>query len=236
MNKIISFSLWGDDPKYTQGAIKNADLALEIYPEWICRYYCGASINDSVISELVNRSNTDILCHSDSGDWTGMFWRFEPASEIDVEVMISRDCDSRLSFREKAAVDEWLESDKGFHIMRDHPWHGSNILGGMFGVKGGVIPDMRDLIQAWDQENRWQTDQEFLNTIIYPRIVNNAMIHAQFFAQEEHAIPFPVLRNQIEFVGQIYDENNNTVQEHIDVLRGVLKMQGEPVRRNLLPF
>ena len=30
MKKIISFSLWGDNPVYTQGAIRNAELAKEI--------------------------------------------------------------------------------------------------------------------------------------------------------------------------------------------------------------
>ena len=38
MKKIIAFSLWGDQPKYTVGAIKNADLAKEIYPDWTCRF------------------------------------------------------------------------------------------------------------------------------------------------------------------------------------------------------
>ena len=63
-----------------------------------------------------------------------MFWRFEPAGEEDVDVMISRDTDSRLNLREKFAVEEWLESDKGFHIMRDHPHHGYPVLGGMWGA------------------------------------------------------------------------------------------------------
>ena len=31
--KIISFSLWGQDPKYTIGAIRNAELAREIYQD-----------------------------------------------------------------------------------------------------------------------------------------------------------------------------------------------------------
>jgi hypothetical protein len=231
MTKIISFSLWGNDPKYCQGAIKNADLAAEIYPDWTCRFYCGASVHSNIISNLLDRDNTDILCHGQDGDWTGMFWRFEPASENDVEAMISRDCDSRLSYREKAAVDEWIESDKGFHIMRDHPWHGSKILGGMWGVKRGVLSDMRNLMSNWDQQNRWQTDQDFLNEVIYPRIVNDSMVHAQFFAMEEHAIPFPGFRDGLEFVGQVFDENDITVSEHQHVLFKALKMQGEPVRQ-----
>ena len=41
--------------------------------------------------------------------------------------MLSRDCDSRLNKREKLAVDELLKSDKNFHIMRDHPWHNTEM-------------------------------------------------------------------------------------------------------------
>jgi hypothetical protein len=39
MKKIISYSLWGDLPLYTVGAISNAKQAKEIYPGWICRFY-----------------------------------------------------------------------------------------------------------------------------------------------------------------------------------------------------
>ena len=38
MKKVISFSLWGDNPKYTIGAIKNAELIDTIYPGWIGRF------------------------------------------------------------------------------------------------------------------------------------------------------------------------------------------------------
>ena len=37
--KIISFCLWGDLPKYNVGAIRNAELAQKIYPDWICRFH-----------------------------------------------------------------------------------------------------------------------------------------------------------------------------------------------------
>ena len=34
MVKVISFSLWGSEKKYTIGAIKNAELAKEVYPDF----------------------------------------------------------------------------------------------------------------------------------------------------------------------------------------------------------
>ena len=36
---------------------------------------------------------------------------------------------------EQEAVEEWLNSNKKFHIMRDHPDHGTEILGGTWGCK-----------------------------------------------------------------------------------------------------
>ena len=35
MKNIISFCLWGDNPIYTIGAIRNAELAQEIYPGFV---------------------------------------------------------------------------------------------------------------------------------------------------------------------------------------------------------
>ena len=47
-----------------------------------------------------------------------------------------RDLDSRLTGREAAAVTDWLENtDRPFHIMRDNPNHGTEILGGMWGAR-----------------------------------------------------------------------------------------------------
>ena len=129
MKKIISFSLWGDNPKYTIGAIKNVELSKTIYPDWICRFYCGKSVPSDIIEKLKSYDNVEVIEMDEDGNWSGMFWRFYACEDADV--MITRDTDSRLSFREKFAVDEWLNSDKDFHIMRDHPYHNVLILGGI---------------------------------------------------------------------------------------------------------
>ena len=50
--KIIAFSLWGEKPVYNVGAIRNAELAKEIYPDWICRYYLGKSVPFQTIQEF----------------------------------------------------------------------------------------------------------------------------------------------------------------------------------------
>ena len=214
--KLITFSLWGDNPKYTIGAIKNAILAKEIYPGWTCRYYVGKSVPQDILESLESLNNTEIIKINEDGNWSGMFWRFYPSSENDVEVMISRDCDSRLNLREKAAVDEWLISDKGFHIMRDHPHHGTEILGGMWGVKQSVIKNIKELINNFTKGEFWQVDQIFLKQIIYPMVKDNSMVHDEFHQYNNDKKPFPTVRLNKEFVGDVFDKND---ERHPDYWR-----------------
>jgi hypothetical protein len=197
--KIISFSLWGDNPKYTLGAIKNAKLASTIYSNWICRYYIGLSTPTEIVDELKHMNNTEIVIMNEQGDWNSMFWRFLPIGDNDIDVMLSRDCDSRLSIREKLCVDEFINSDKMFHNMIDHPFH-NGIMGGMWGAKKGVLNNMKELIDNWPKTNQWQTDQSFLNTIVTPIIGDNIFIHDSINKRN-----FPIKRKDYEYVGESYN-------------------------------
>ncbi len=217
--KIISFSLWGVDEKYTLGAIKNAELAKTIYSDWICRFYIGTSTPIEIINKLKSFDNTEVIVMDEVGDWNGMFWRFYAASDDNVRVMLSRDCDSRLNLREKAAVDEWLASDKSFHIMRDHPWHGTQILGGMWGFKNNNKINFKELINNYKKGGFYQVDQNFLREIIYPVVVNDSMIHDEFFNYNINKKPFPAKRNGQEFVGEAFDKNDNYNKEHRNLIK-----------------
>lgn len=216
--KIISFSLWGANPKYVVGAIKNAELAKTIYSGWICRFYVGQStVNEAgtYLKQLECFDNVEIIKMNEDGDWSGMFWRFLPISDDDVDVMISRDTDSRLSLREKCAVDEWLKSGKAFHIIRDHPYHDFKILGGMWGARKGVLGDMKLLIENFKKEDYWQVDQDFLAEIIFPRIKDNSFIHDEFGDGKR----ISKRRRNFEFIGNIYDEFDRQNQDFKTVLK-----------------
>ena len=221
MKKVISFSLWGDKPKYAIGAIKNADLAARFYPGWICRFYVAKDVPPYAIQELLARNNTEVFVVNERPDWTGMFWRFFAACDPFVDLMISRDTDSRLGEREMLAVQEWERSDRGFHIMRDHPGHRPKILGGMWGVKRGVIQNMAELIEKYPKGDFYQVDQQFLKAIIYPLVREDALVHDPIF---EHK-PFPSERVGYEFVGQVFDENDQPVIRYLEALRDFLQSQ-----------
>lgn len=205
--KVISYSLWGDNPIYTIGAIRNAEIAREIYPGWECWYYVGTSVPRYITRRLEMMDNVKVFNMKISGDWTGMFWRFYPASNSEVDVMLSRDTDSRLSYREADAVDNWLQGNKLFHIMRDHAHHGVEILGGMWGSRGNILINMESLIKKYKKGNFWQVDQDFLKKIIYPMVKDNTCVHDEYFDKK----PFPTPRKGNEFVGQSYDNKDREI-------------------------
>ncbi len=219
MKKVISFGLWGENPKYTIGAIKNADLATIFYPDWICRFYVAKNVPLHVIQELLTRNNTEVFIVNEKPDWTSTLWRFLAACDPFIDVMISRDTDSRLGEREMLAVQEWEHSDWGFHIMRDHPRQGARILAGMWGIKKGIITNMAELIEKFQKGDYYQVDQDFLRKIIYPLIHDNVLIHDPIFDKK----PFPSERVGYQFVAQIFDEHDQLVIPPVEQLKEFLQ-------------
>jgi hypothetical protein len=219
MKKIISYSLWGNKKKYLIGALENARLAQEIYPDWISRFYIDLSITENLILQLLEFKNIEIIKKSEYANWSAMFWRFLPAIDPNIDIMISRDIDSRLSLREKNAVDEWLDSDKDFHIMRDHPYHNTAILGGMWGIRNNLFNKLNISIDIPDNNNFWQVDQNFLREYVYPKVIKYSFIHDSYnLMNEKNTYKFPTKRTNFEFVGEIYDEYNSRHPDHYTLL------------------
>lgn len=210
MLKVISYSLWGSNPKYTVGAIRNAELAKIIYPDWKCKFFVASSVPKDIVDQLSLFDNVIVEYKLNPGDWGSMFWRFDTSYDQSINISIFRDTDSRLSWREKYAVDQWLISDKTFHIMRDHPHHGFPILGGMWGYKNNAQYPMKELLTSFDVQNKYGTDYEFFIQKLYPIIGNDKVTHDPFFER----IPFPTARIDKQFVGEVYDENENRFPEH----------------------
>ena len=210
MNKIISFSLWGNNPKYTIGAIRNAELAQSIYPEWGCYFFLGSSVSQDIQEKLLSIPNVSIFRKDEYNDWRSMFWRFETSYDSEVDISIFRDTDSRINLREKYAVEEWTASDKTFHIMRDHPYHNFSILGGMWGYKKNNKYPMEILLNSFAKSDTYGTDYNFFNSSLYPLIQEDKLVHDPFFDK----INFPKPRIDNEFVGDVFDEYDHRHPEY----------------------
>jgi hypothetical protein len=237
MKKVISFSLWGDIPRYTIGAVKNAELALLFYPDFECWFYIHKdSVPVYIVQKLQTLKNTKIIFkEGDLKIFKPMTWRFEAIDEPDVEINMSRDTDTRILLREKLAVDEWIKSGKIFHIMRDHPHHMNKetpIMGGMFGTrKIKDISSWLNLIQSKELNDKgrqfYNKDQDFLNKYIYPIIKNDCLIHSSFGKllneRQEDVKTFPIKYcDKFLFVGGYVYEDETVSKEHSNILQKCL--------------
>jgi hypothetical protein len=216
---IVVYSLWGDNPIYWVGALRNIEQVKEYFPDWICRFYIDKDCNQNLI-DTIKGDNVEVILMenkeynykntNDRFNHSGLFWRFNAIKDVDTLILF-RDCDSRISRREYLAVDEWLSSDKSFHIMRDHPYHSVPILSGMWGCKNIKI-DIEYLLDKWklhkDKGKYQAEDQDFLGQFIYPLSIGNSIEHSEFDIKYGSDIKkFPTERIDYEFVGDVFDEN-----------------------------
>ena len=226
MKKVISFSLWGDNPIYNVGAIKNAELAREYYKDFECWFYIHVeSVPFDTVKKLITLSNTKIIFKTgDLNTTKPMMWRFEAIDDPDVEIVMSRDTDTRIILREKIAVNEWLYSKSLFHIMRDHPCHNDVILGGMFGTrKIPQLPSWINVMNTFTQHGDRDYDQAFLRDYIYPLIKDNSLIHASFHRHENNSVSFPIeYCSEYKFVGEYVYHDESRALNHVELLKNSL--------------
>lgn len=153
-------------------------LAPKIYPDWSVRFYIDDTVPKTIVDILRTFDFVEIVEMPRGTGSERMCWRFLPAADHHV-TMISRDCDSWISSREKACVDAWLASDKNFSIIYDHCYHTDSkikIMGGVWGSRNGIIPKMAEEIDNFIKAGQTY-DQGLLSTVIYPNIIHTVMIH-----------------------------------------------------------
>lgn len=208
--KVVAFSFYGNpdsvqskERKYFEGIKANLNQLPDLYPDWILRLYYDLPEDHYLMKDLC-----ELACHNDKidlcfiqeipalGNVSKVFpmnWRFFPMLDPQVSHMVSRDLDSLLNKREVAAVNEWLESDKAFHFMRDHPAHGIEILGSGWGIRMAQLE--RSFVESafitavkdpmfWAPREGYGHDQGFLKRYIWPWGKWSAISHDSYSCQK----------------------------------------------------
>ncbi len=188
---IIAFSLWGGNFRYLDTAVRNAELAGALYPEWRCRFYVDETVPDFIRGQLL-ASGADVVMMDVSTLYSGLFWRFLVANDTLIDRFLCRDADSLINLRERAAVMEWVHSDRAFHVMRDDHAHTDPILAGMWGGVANLLPPLETLWRPYVENAHRGTncDQKFLREIVWPLIREQVTIHDRVF-RVFNAKPFP---------------------------------------------
>ena len=183
---IIAFSLFGADRRYTEGAMMNVRAARFIYLGWTCRFYIDDSVPHPVVQALSAEGAQVVSVTGLPSETYGTLWRFLVANDSEVSRYIIRDADSVVNIRESVAVDEWLQSNRHFHLMRDHYDHSELILAGMWGGVRGALPPLVPAIRAWLANSRQlpgkTTDQVFLRECLWPTVRQSVLAHDSQFA------------------------------------------------------
>ena len=216
MRGVVSFCLFGDDPNgiYYEGAAKNAALYHKFHPEWDLWFYIGKSVPDKVLTRISDRNPRVVLEFVDGPEnQTSTYWRQKAIWASDHDFIIFRDVDSRPCERELAAVDEWLRSDYDYHTMRDHNFHGRQLLAGLWGIKRRSYHELAGLPREIGQnEDFYGVDQIALSMHVWPKCRRKIMAHIgcyNIFERMDQRRPFSVSRDENSFVGQGFDGNDN---------------------------
>lgn len=209
----ISYCLFGDDPMYHVGAIRNATDALLLYPGWEVRVYSTLDEGHNTLEKLRSvGAKVEVVKKSNRGRRTDQLIRLNSIFDCtDEGYFIIRDVDSRFTYREIAAVHQWISSGKDFHVMRDHPSHTRLIMGGMWGGRKGLLRDAHEMLMhvfyngECDQKG---SDQHFLEYHFWPRMIGSLMQHDSCCRHmNPGSIPYPTSVGDFRFIGEQIDEN-----------------------------
>lgn len=219
--RVVSYSLYGSDRRYTDGIVENAKLMPTIYPGWEMRVYYAADVPEGIANSLRAYDHVELV--PGNTIISPMVWRFLVASDPTVSRYIVRDADSRLSVRERAAVGEWVRSGQKFHVMRDHPSHSNYAMsGGLWGGTHPAFPDMKNLLSPVGRA--YIADMNFLTERVWPVAKQSVLQHDAFGCRSKRwgeTRPFPTERNGLEHVGSVFI-NGKMRQGDVDILKGAV--------------
>lgn len=189
---VISFSLWGVNPRYLRGLLRNLLLAPDLHPGWKVRVHLDSTVPKEFVTLIHETGGETVLQPDGQTVRQKLTWRFLVADDPAVGRFLVRDADSVFSLRESLAVRAWTESDRWFHVMRDWWTHTDLVLAGMWGGIAGVLPPMAVMLEryappALDAPN---VDQWFLRDVVWAFMRQSCLVHDRCFRMPP-AVPMP---------------------------------------------
>lgn len=180
---VIAFSVWGRQPRYLRGALRNLLVAPGLFPGWTLRF----SVDDTVPAGFVALLR-DLGAEVDERPSGAplrekLCWRFDVANDPSVGYFLVRDTDSVLSAREAQVVSDWLDGSAHFHLIRDWWTHTDLILAGMWGGVAGVLPPLKPLLDGYNSSllETPNIDQWFLRDRVWPLVRPSLCQHDRLF-------------------------------------------------------
>jgi len=215
--KVVSFCIYGSNEKYCRGLLENINIIKNKLPNFNIFIYVGNDVPDNYIKLYSNYDKVKLIYTNRIGH-DNMINRFFAIDEDNVELMIVRDADSRIHNRDLWCIYHFINSPFAAHTIRDHPDHQAKIMGGLWGLKKGLLNDKISYIYSFYNNNgsvinQMQHDQYFLKDIIYGLVKKYLIIYTNDTelcledGENICLIPFPIENN--EFCGQVVEYKNS---------------------------
>lgn len=180
--QLLSFSLYGHLPRYTEMAVLNVLAAQRHLPGFVCRFYIDDTVPSAVVQRLQALGAQCIPLGEQDLQMPATFWRFLAMDDAQADCVLVRDVDALVDAREAWCVQDWLRSDQPFHILRDDCCHTELILAGLCGIRSGVVRGIRQRIGHFlsqSGEAGWKRfgDQLFLRHTLWPLVREHTLTH-----------------------------------------------------------
>ena len=97
--KVLSYSVYGTDPKYFVHIVEDARMVPTVYPGWVMRVHVHDESPPALVQALMDTGAQVYIMHDDEvrpGNAAGMFWRFLPMADPSLDVFV-KDSDDSLS-------------------------------------------------------------------------------------------------------------------------------------------
>ena len=201
--KAFSFCLYGPyNPLYYVGMVENIHLIHRHFPDWYIFIYFGADV-DAASAGVLRSAPRVIARYTGELGAVNMIHRFFAIDEPGVEIMMVRDADSRVHWRDRWAIRQFVNSPFLAHGIRDQYVHRVSLLGGLWGLKKTAAINIRaeyEEFKANPESNQLGLDQDFLAFRIKPKVLPYLLAHvgnnAPYDINETYVeFPFPQQNN-----------------------------------------
>lgn len=182
---VIAFSLYGNAERYFGGLLENCRQINEIYPNFWIYVYLGNDFDRSIMNGKFDEFKNLMFIETGKSGHEVMSYRFFAIDRPEVGIAFSRDLDSRINLRDQYCINQFIKSPRRFQIIRDNIMHGIRILGGMWGIKKGMlsfkIQSSFNTFRLKTPVIEHGTDQDFLGEFIYPIVRFDSLVFDEYF-------------------------------------------------------
>jgi hypothetical protein len=206
MVNTFSFCLYGPyNDRYYPGMLENIYLAGKYFPDWKVFVYVAPDVDESMIRHLEACSSV-VLRHTGVTGASNMIHRFYAIDEPEVDIMMVRDADSRIHWKDRWAIRDFMSKPQFVaHTIRDNVEHTARMMGGLWGIRKSAGINIHNEYRNYKEDDslgyRVAHDQNFLGDCIYPQVKSRLLVHFSNGRSMvgEHAVEFP-----FEWINDVY--------------------------------